>query len=516
MANRRLSMRKLHEVLRLKFELKLSRRKIATTCGIARSTVADYLIRFEVAGLSWPEAAALDEASLQRALFPPAVLIPALERPLPDWSNIQQELKRNASVTLYLLWQEYKIQHPERGYQYSHFCNLYRAWLGQVDVVMRQEHRAGEKLFVDYAGQTVEIIDRQSGEVKTAQIFVAVLGASSYTYAEATWTQGLSDWIGSHVRALAYFGGVPEVVVPDNLRSAVTQAHRYEPDLNPTYQDLSQHYRMAIVPARVRKPRDKAKAEAGVLLVQRWILAVLRNDIFFSLASLNREIYRLLKLLNERAFKKRTGSRRSLFEALDRPALQALPRNAYEFAQWRKVKVAPNIHVEVEGHYYSAPHALVSKKLDARITERCIELLYRGQRVASHPRSLLKGHYSTIPEHMPIAHQRYLEWTPQRMIRWASKSGEATATVVAQLLQGRRHPQQAYNACFGLMRLGEGYGKDRLDAACRRALATGAVGYRHVESILKHNLDQRPLPETTQLTLQLPDHDNLRGAGYYN
>ena len=509
-------MRKLHDVLRLNFELNLSQRQISTACDIARSTVADYLNRFEQAGLSWPKAAGLNEAALQRALFPPADPIPELVRPLPDFSSIHQELKRNASVTLYLLWQEYKLEHPEKGYQYSHFCNLYRAWLGKVDVVMRQEHRAGEKLFIDYAGQTVEIIDRQTGEVKTAQIFVAVLGASNYTYAEATWTQGLSDWVGSHVRALEYFGGVPKVAVPDNLRSAVTKAHRYEPDLNPTYQDLSQHYNMAIVPARVRKPRDKAKAEAGVLLVQRWILAVLRNDVFFSLASLNREISRLLKLLNERPFKKRAGSRRSLFEALDRPALQALPRNAYEFAQWRKVKVAPNIHVEVDGHYYSAPHALVSKQLDARITERCIELLYRGQRVASHPRSLLKGHYSTIPEHMPIAHQRYLEWTPERIIRWASKSGEATAALVEQLLHSRRHPQQAYNACFGLMRLGKGYGKERLEAACRRALATGAVGYRHVESILKHNLDQRPLPEATQLSLQLPQHDNLRGADYYH
>ena len=516
MSNKRLSMRKIHEVLRLEFERKLSRRKISVACGIARSTVADYLVRFEVAGLSWPEAAALDQATLERALFPPAVHTPASERPLSDWSTIQQELKRNASVTLFLLWQEYKLQHPERGYQYSHFCNLYRAWLGKVDVVMRQEHRAGEKLFVDYAGQTVEIIDRQTGEVKTAQIFVAVLGASNYTYAEATWSQDLSDWTGSHVRALAYFGGVPEVVVPDNLRSAVTKAHRYEPDLNPTYQDLAQHYGMAIVPARVRKPRDKAKAEAGVLLVERWILAVLRNDIFFSLESLNREIQRLLRVLNERPFKKRTGSRRSLFEAIDRPALQALPRNAYEFAQWRKVRVAPNIHIEVEERYYSAPHALVGKQLDARITERCIELLYRGQRVASHPRSLVKGHYSTIPEHMPVTHQRYLEWTPERMIRWAGKSGEATAAIVEQLLHGRRHPQQAYNACFGLMRLGEGYGNDRLEAACRRALATGAVGYRHIESMLKHKLDQRPLPETTQTSLQFPDHDNLRGSDYYH
>jgi len=516
MANKRLSMRKLHEVLRLAFERKLSRRKISTACDIARSTVADYLSRFEVAGLTWPEAAALDQATLEQALFPSTNPVPESKRPLPDWSTIQQELKRHRSVTLFLLWQEYKLQHPASGYQYSHFCSLYQDWLGKVDVVMRQVHRAGEKLFVDYAGQTVDILDRQTGELKTAQIFVAVLGASSYTYAEATSTQGLSDWIGSHVRALEYMGGVPEVVVPDNLRSAVTKAHRYEPDLNPTYQDLAQHYQMAIVPARVRKPRDKAKAEAGVLLVERWILAVLRHEVFFSLESLNREILRLLKVLNERPFKKRTGSRLSLFETIDRPALQALPRNAYQFAQWHKVRVAPNIHIEVEEHYYSVPHALVGKQLDARITERCIELLHRGQRVASHPRSWVKGHYSTISEHMPVAHQRYLKWTPERMIGWASKSGEATATVVGQMLHGRRHPQQAYNACFGLMRLGEGYGPQRLEAACRRALATGAVGYRHIESMLKHNLDQRPLPEKAQISLQLPAHDNLRGSGYYH
>ena len=342
MPNKRLSMRKIHEVLRLNFERKLSRRKIAAACGIARSTVSDYLDRFEASGLSWPEAAGLDQASLERTLFAWNAPVAPSRRPLPDWSRIQQELKRHRAVTLFLLWQEYKLCHPE-GYQYSHFCARYQAWLGQVDVVMRQSHRAGEKLFVDYAGHTVEIVDRQSGEIKAAQIFVAVLGASSYTYAEATWSQGLCDWIGSHVRALDYFGGAPEIVVPDNLRSAVIRAHRYEPDLNPTYQDLAQHYRMAIVPARVRKPRDKAKAEAGVLLVERWILAVLRHQRFFSLAALNGQIQRLLKGLNERPFKKRSGSRRSLFEQLDRPALQPLPRNGYEFAQWRKVKVAPNI-----------------------------------------------------------------------------------------------------------------------------------------------------------------------------
>jgi transposase len=514
MAKQRLSMRKIHEVLRLEHETHLSRRQIADACGIARSTVADYLRRFDKAGLCWPEAATLDQAAIEQALFPPPVHVAEADRPLPNWSVVQQELKRNRSVTLFLLWQEYKVQHPEIGYQYSRFCDLFRHWQGKVDVVMRQEHRAGEKLFVDYAGQTVGIVDRQTGAIRTAQIFVAVQGASSYTYAEATWSQSLPDWIGSHVRALAYMDGVPEVVVPDNLRSAVIKAHRYEPDLNPSYQDLAQHYGMAIVPARVRKPRDKAKAEAGVLLVERWILAVLRNEIFFSLASLNRHLQQLLERLNERPFKKRDGSRRSLFNAIDRPALRPLPSNAYEFAEWRKVRVAPNIHVEVMGIYYSAPYTLAGKSLDARVTERCVELLHRGERVASHLRGFTPGQYHTITAHMPEAHQRHLDWTPERMVRWADKAGEATAAVVHQMLHGRSHPQQAYNACFGLMRLGDSYSPARLEAACRRALATGAVGYRHIESILKHGLDQQALPEP-EATTPLPEHDNLRGSGYY-
>lgn len=513
MSNPRLSMRKIHEVLRLERETSLSRRQIAKSCGIGRATVSDYIRRFEAAGLTWPEAASMGEVALEAALFPPPVAVPEAERPVPEWSAVHTELKRRG-VTLFLLWQEYKLQHPEAGYQYSRFCDLYRDWLGKVDVVMRQDHRAGEKLFVDYAGQTATVVDRHTGEAHQAQVFVAVLGASSYTYAEATWSQGLSDWIGAHVRALAYIGGVPEVVVPDNLRSAVRKAHRYEPDINPTYQDLARHYGLAVVPARVRRPRDKAKAEAGVLLVERWILAVLRNETFFSLPALNRRIGELLTHLNERPFQKRSGSRNTLFEEIDYPALSPLPRNAYEYAEWRKVRVAPNIHVEVEGSYYSVPHALVRKQLDARVTQRCVELLHRGERVASHPRAGAKGHYTTVTEHMPPAHQRHLEWTPERIVGWARQTGPATAGVVERMLHGRGHPQQAYNACFGLMRLGQGVGNERLEAACQRALTTGAVGYRHIESILTHHLDQQPYAETP--ALELPEHGNLRGSDYYH
>jgi transposase len=396
-------MRKVKEVLRLKFEGGQTNRRIARSCRISRPTVSDYLLRFEKAGLTWPAAAFLDDAALEGKLFPPAPVVPTAERAVPDWSQVHRELRRKG-VTLTLLWHEYKAAHPE-GFQYSWFCDQYRAWTRKLDVVMRQEHRAGEKLFVDYAGQSAEVVDRRTGEIRHAQIFVAVLGASSYTYAEATWTQQLPDWIGSHVRTFEFLGGVSELLVPDNLRSGVSKAHRYEPDLNPTYADLASHYGVTVLPARVRKPRDKAKAEAGVLLVERWILAVLRHHPFFSLAELNRAIARLLERLNTRPFKKLPGTRRELFEKLDRPALRPLPAQPYEFAEWKKVRVNIDYHVEIEGHYYSVPYQLVRKALEARYSERTVECFHKGQRVASHPRSHLKGRHTTLPEHMPTAHR---------------------------------------------------------------------------------------------------------------
>ena len=386
-------MRKLREVLRLKFETDLSNRRVARSCGVSRPSVAEYLQRFKEAGLSWPQAAEFDDATLERALYPPAPVLPAAERTVPDWAHVHRELRRKG-VTLTLLWHEYKAAHPE-GFQYSWFCDQYRAWAGKLDVVMRQEHRAGEKLFVDYAGQTVEVVDPRTGEIREAQVFVAVLGASNYTYAEATWTQQLPDWIEAHVRAFEFLGSVPELIVPDNLRSGITKAHRYEPDVNPTYADLANHYGVAVLPARARRPRDKAKAEAGVLLVERWILAVLRHRTFFSLQELNREIARLLERLNARPFKQLPGSRRELFDQFDRPALRPLPAQPYEFAEWKKVLVNIDYHVEVDGHYYSVPYALVRKKLEARFSARTVECFHKGQRVASHPRSYLKGHHTT-------------------------------------------------------------------------------------------------------------------------
>ena len=380
---------------------------------------------------------------------------------------------------------------------------------------MRQEHRAGEKLFVDYAGHTAEIVDQRTGEIRQAQIFVAVLGASSYTYAEATWSQSLPDWTGSHVRAFAFFGGVPQLVVPDNLRSGVNKAHRYEPDLNPTYQDLAGHYGTAVLPARVRRPRDKAKAEAGVQLVERWILAALRNRTFFSLRELNAEIARLLERLNARPFKKLPGSRRELFEQLERPALHPLPAQPYQFAEWEKVRVNIDYHVEVAGHYYSVPDALVKRQLEARITEHTVECFYKGQRVASHVRSQLKGRHTTVAEHMPEAHRQYAQWTPERILRWAEKTGPATAAVIQGILERRAHPQQGFRSALGILRLGKGFGHERLEAACRRALHIGSFSYKSIESILRQGLDRQALSGHTERELSI-DHANIRGAHYYH
>ena len=376
MPAKRLSMRKIKDVLRLCWGQGLSKRKAASSCGVSRPTVADYLRRAEAAGLSWPLPAALDDGALARLLFPPVPAVPAAARGVPDWSAVHRELKR-PGVTLQLLWYEYRQTHPQ-GYQYTRFCQHYRTWRGKLDLVMRQGHRAGEKLFVDYAGMRAQVINPATGEVREAEVFVAVLGASNYTYAEATWTQGLEDWVGAHGRCFTYFGGVPAVVVPDNLRAGVSKAHRYEPDINPTYQDLAAHYGVAIVPARVRHPRDKAKAEVGVQVVERWILAALRQRQCFSLAELNRAIRALLETLNNRPFKKLPGTRRTLFEQLDKPALRPLPVAPYVYAEWKQARVHIDYHVEVHGHYYSVPHALIKKQVDVRITRHTIECCHRG------------------------------------------------------------------------------------------------------------------------------------------
>jgi len=505
-------MRKVREVLRLSWACRLSSRDVARSCGIARSTVGEYVRRAQEAGLSWPLPADLDDGVLERRLFPLPSTLPAALRPLPDWAEVHAEL-RHKGVTLFLLWQEYKARCPE-GFRYSWFCDLYRAWSGRVDLVMRQTHRAGEKLFVDYAGPTVPVADRATGEIRAAQIFVGVLGASNYTYAEATWTQTLPDWIGSHVRMFAYLGGLPAVLVPDNTKTGVTHPHRYEPDLNPTYLEMARHYGVAVVPTRVSAPRDKAKVEVGVQVVERWILARLRHRTFFSLAELNAAIAELLVELNQRPFRKLPGCRRGLFEQLDRPALKPLPASAYEYAEWSQPKVHIDYHVEVDRHYYSVPYQLVGQRLDARLTVRAVEIFHKGRRLTSHARSHRIGGYTTLGEHMPAAHREYARWTPQRLVRWAAKAGPATARAIETILTRRVHPQQGFRSCLGIMRLGQNYGDDRLEAACERALRLGACSYKSIASILKAGLDRQPLLVEHPAPRTIA-HGNIRGAAYY-
>ncbi len=504
-------MRKIREILRFA-ALGLSARQIASSVGAARATVADCQRRARDAGLAWPLPDELDDGALERRLYPPSSSPGSVSRPPIDFVAVQREMRRR-DMTLFLLWQEYKDRHPE-GYQYSRYCDLYRAWLGKVDVVMRQEHRAGEKLFVDYAGQTVPIVDRLTGEIRQAQVFVAVMGASSYCYAEATWSQSLADWIGSHVRTLQFIGGCPAIVVPDNLRSGVSRACRYEPDLNPSYQQWADHYGVAVIPARVRKPRDKSKVENGVLVVERWILARLRHQTYFCLDQVNSDIARLLTALNARPFRKLPGSRASQFAEIDRPALRPLPGQPYEYAEWAKAKVGVDYHIAFGGHHYSVPYALAGQSIELRVTSTTVECLHRGQRVASHRRAAIAYGHTTVKEHMPSHHRHHAEWTPERLTRWASDIGPSVAAAIEAILRSRRHPEQGFRAALGILRLKDSYGIERLQAACERAVRMNATSYRSIAAILKSGLDRSA---AQQIELTLPgQHDNLRGAEYFN
>ncbi len=513
MARPRTAMRKIREVLRLTHEVGLSPTQVSVASRLPRTTVRRYLERAAALGMTWPLAPELDDRRLEELFFGRAAPARVPRRhPVPDWQEIHSEL-RCKGVTLQLLWMEYKERHPD-GYQYTWFTENYRMWARQLDVVLRQEHRAGEKLFVDFAGHTIPLTDPRTGEIGQAEIFVAVLGASNFTYMEATASQEMPHWIAAHVRTFEYFGGVPQIVVPDNLKVGVTRGNRYEPELNRSYVEMAAHYSCAVIPARPGKPRDKAKVEAGVLVAERWVLARLRNRKFFSLAELNEAIAGLLEGLNDKKFKKLEGSRRSLFESLDRPALQPLPKHRYEYAVWKVATASIDYHVEVDRHRYSVPYQLVGQRLDVRVAAGTVEVFHRNRRIASHVRSHHPGGFTTDPAHMPESHRRHLEWTPGRLIRWARETGPGAAQVVEEILRSRPHPEQGFRSCLGIFRLGRTYGSDRLEAACQRALAVQSLSYRGVQSILKNGLDRQPLPDTTTDRPPL-EHANLRGAAYY-
>ena len=508
----RVCMRKIREVLRLKFDCRQSSRNIAASCGMGRTTVGECISRFRASGLRWPLGEAIDDAQLEQLLYPTEYAQAAV-KPLPDWSYVHRELCRKG-VTKQLVWEEYKAQH-KNGYQYTQFCHHYRQWRKTLSLVFRNEHKAGEKTFIDYAGHTVPIYDPRNGGVRRAQIFIAVLGASNYTYAEATWSQSLVDWLGSNQRAFEFFGGTTEIQVPDNLKSAVNKACRYDPELNPAYYQMARHYKTAIIPARARKPKDKAKAEAGVLLVERWILARLRKRKFFSLEELNEAIGELLAALNNKPFKKMEGSRRSVYEQIDRQALRPLPDRRYETTEVKFSKVNIDYHIEVDQHYYSVPHTLVGKEVEARYTKNTVEIVFNNRRIASHKRSYKPWKHTTLPEHMPESHREHAKWTPERMLQWIGESGQDAAAVAERIMDSKPHPQQGFKAVLGLIRLGDQYGPDRLNKACGRALHIHSANYQSVKSILKSGLDQKPLPAAQQQPGPI-QHQNIRGADFFH
>ena len=504
MAQQRLPVRKVREVLRLK-AAGFSDRKVAATIGSARSTVQECVRRAHEAGLIWPLPEDLDESALHARLYRRSV--PLSRHPAPDFAQLHAELSR-PGVTRLLLWQEYKAARPD-GWQYSVFCDRYRRWLATQELVLRQNHAPGEKLFVDYAGQTVPIVDRHTGESRDAQIFVAVLGCSNYTYAEATWTQALSDWLGSHVRALQFIGGAPAAMVPDNLKSGVTRAHRYEPEINPSYQDFAEHYALAILPARVRKPRDKAKVEAGVLVVERWILARLRNRTFFSLGELNVAIAELLEQLNSRPFKELAGCRRSRFVELDQPALRALPARAYEFGVWKKAKVHPDYHIEVGRAYYSVPYGLIGTQVDVRVTAHAVEIFHQAKLIAAHPRASERGRRSTRDAHRPQRHVAVIENTLTRVLERAAAIGPATLEVLHAQAARRKHPEETLRSAQGILRLAADFSPADLERACQRALVLKSYSYRAVRTLI-----ETPATVPTQPALDLK-HENVRGPEYF-
>jgi transposase len=516
MATERLPMRKLREILRLKWVAQRSHREVARSLGVSAGTVAAAVGRARASVLTWEAVEALSDEALERLLFgPPSAEIGGGRRPEPDLAWVHQELRR-PGVTLELLHVEYLAAHPT-GYRYSAFCGRYRAWRARQRLSMRQVHTAGEKAFVDYAGLRPTIVDAPTGEVIAVELFVAVLGASNYTFAEATRTQQSLDWITSHVHAVEYFRGVPAVWVPDQLRTGVTVPCRYEPGVQRTYAEWAQHYHTVVIPARPAKPRDKAKAEVAVQVAERWILARLRHETFFSLEALNARIRELLTALNARPMKTYGGaSRRDLFERYDRLALQPLPADRFVHADWLRARVNIDYHIDVDRHYYSVPHALIHAVLDVRLSATTVEIFQRGTRVWLHARSHVPGRHTTVPEHMPKAHRAHLEWSPSRLLRWGATIGAATEALVQQILESRPHPEQGYRSCLGLLRLAKHYGPERLNAACDRARAAGARSYRHVDAILKHGLDRQPLLIAGAETAPALTHDNVRGPAYYH
>jgi transposase len=501
-------MRKIREVLRLHFEAGISQTKISSIANISRHTVQQYIMRFKAACLNWPPELPDDE--LERRLF--SCNRSKSNRPEPDYLYLSQEI-RKPDATLAVLWEEYKEQHPD-GYQYSYFCDLLNEYREKLNYSMRQEHKAGEKTFIDFGDTPLKIIDLRTYTEISTKIFISVWGASNYMFAKSCLDEKLSTWIKLNINALEHFGCCPKAMVPDNLRSAVSKASRYEPDINPTYAEFAEHYGTIIFPARPYKPKDKAKAENGVKLAKRWILFRLRNQKFYSLAEMNAAILILLTEFNKRIMKKFQKSRQELFELLDKPHALKLPDSHYEFAEWKKAKVQFNYHVSYEEHYYSVPYTFIHKEVDIKATANLIEIYCKGNRIYTHKRSNERYGYTTVAEHMPKSHQKYLEWTPDRILHYAGKYGKSVQELIQQVMATRKFPEQAYKSCLGIIRLENKYSADRLNLACQRALEYRAYSYRSIVNILQKGLDKQIT--LTSATTVIINHENIRGSNYYS
>lgn len=514
MATERLHMRKIREVLRAKWELRLSNRQAAKSAGVSPASVVKVVQRARDAGLaSYAEVLALGEPELEALLYPDSGATGApVPRAEPDCAWIHRERAR-PGVTLELLHHEYLEQHPG-GYQYTAFCDRYRAFLKRRGLAMRQHHVAGDKMFVDYSGKKPSLVDPSTGEVFEVELFVAVLGASNYTFAEATHTQKVHDFVGSHVRAFEFFGGITRAVVPDNLKSGVTRACFYEPTIQRSYQHMAEHYGTAILPARARKPRDKAKVEVAVQIAQRWVLARLRNRVFHSLAALNEAIRELIETLNRKRMRDYGKSRLEMFDELERTALLPLPQDRLVITEWKQAKVNIDYHIEFAGRLYSVPHRYVGEVIWVCASPTVVEIQLRNRRIAVHPRAGTQRH-STVPEHMPSSHRAHAEWTPSRILSWASKLGPATHALCEAILADRPHPEQGFRSCLGILRLAKKYGDARVEAACARCGAVRARSYRSVESVLRHGLDKLGVDDSSDVADGLPEHENVRGREYY-
>ena len=510
-AKRKLTMRQLRQMLRLARD-GASSREIARVLGVARSTVQENLTRAADVGLSWPLPGDLTDDALEAKLFARSGVKPGLRRrPEPDWAELVIDLKK-PGVTMMVLWEEYRAVQPD-GYGYSRFCELFRGFERRLAPSMRQDHHAGDKVFVDYSGKKIPITDPHTGEVREAEIFVAVLGASNFTYAEATWSQSLPDWIGAHVRMFGFFGGVPRLVVIDNLKSGVHKASFYDPELNRSYGMMASHYGIGVLPTRPRRPKDKAKVENGIRFAQSCILGRLRHQTFFSLAEANTAIAEALERINDHVVRRLGVTRRHLFETIERHALAPLPGDAYEFAEWRLARVGVDYHVEYDGFFYSVPHGLIRAQVDLRATSRTIELFHRGQRVALHQRRYGGRRHGTDPDHMPSSHRRYADWTPDRFRRWAASVGPNTEALVTAILAHRPHPEQGFRTCLGILRLFRDLEAARAEAVSARALRIGALTYKSIASILANRLARQPATTEPEAVI---DHVNLRGPSYFH